>query len=60
MGLTREQIEAYNENGFVVAKGVLDASDTQPVIDELVEFIDHRARELFEQGKITNMYANIL
>ncbi len=57
MGLTREQIEAYNENGFVVAKGVLDASDTQPVIDELVEFIDHRAKELFEQGKITNMYA---
>ena len=45
MGLTREQIEAYNENGFVVAKGVLDTSDTQPVIDELVEFIDHRARD---------------
>ena len=56
MGLTKEQVEAYNEDGFVLAENVLDLSDTQPVIDELVEFIDRRSSELFEQEKITDLY----
>ena len=56
MGLTIEQLAEYDDRGVVVARGVLEQDDLQPVIEELCEFIDSRARELQIAGKINQLH----
>ncbi len=56
MGLTLEQLAEYDQQGVVVARGILEEYDLQPVIDEIVEFIDSRARELHTGGKIEHLH----
>ena len=56
MKLTAEQTEAFDTYGYIIAQGVLTAEDLQPVIDELSDFIDQRARDLKAEGKIENLY----
>ena len=51
MKLTPEQIEEFQTRGVLIAKNALTHEDLQPVIDEICEFIDHRALELKEAGK---------
>ena len=58
MALTIEEIGTYNTQGFVLAKDVLNPSDTKPVIDELEAFIDGQAQELYDQDKITDLHKN--
>ncbi|NKB65685.1 MAG: mitomycin antibiotic biosynthesis protein [Candidatus Latescibacteria bacterium] len=58
MALSPEQIRAFEEDGVLVARGVLQAEDLQPVIDELEEFIDNRAQLLHKEGKITDLHAH--
>ena len=58
MKLTADQIEAFNINGFIIAPGALTDKDLQPVINELSDFIDQRARALQAEGKIENLYEN--
>ena len=52
MALSREQIREFEEEGVLVAQGVLSAADTQPVIEELEGFIDSRALALHGESKI--------
>ncbi len=56
MKLTAEQIETFRADGFLVARGALTHADLQPVIDELSDFIDERARELKAGGQIEDLY----
>lgn len=56
MGLTDDQVTAFEERGVVVAEGILTDSDLAPVIDAVCEFLDHRARELQAAGKIETLY----
>ena len=46
MKLSDDQIGRYEQDGWLLAKGVLSDEDTQPVIDELSAWIDERANAL--------------
>ena len=58
MKLTDEQIQFFNDNGYLVAEGVVTEADMAPVIAEYSDWIDKRARELQAQGKITDLCEN--
>ena len=55
MQLTTEQVEEFHTRGVLIAKAVLNNEDLQPVIDEICDFIDHRAHELKAEGKIEDL-----
>ena len=55
MSLTDAQLSAYHNSGVVIARGLLEPDDLQPVVDEISEFIDRRARELQRAGKIADL-----
>ncbi len=52
MRLTQEQKETYKTQGVLVVKDALTDKDTQPVIDEIEDWISERANDLKQQGKI--------
>lgn len=56
MSLSAQQIETYHNDGVIVARGILTDADLQPVIDELSEWIDKRARALHVEGKIEDLH----
>ena len=56
MSLATEQLAEYDDRGVVVARGILEQEDLQPVIDELCEFVDSRARELHIAGRIEQLH----
>jgi phytanoyl-CoA hydroxylase len=56
MKLTDDQVAQYSEDGWLIAQGALSHADTQPVIDELTEWIDKRADELHSEGKIEDLH----
>ena len=58
MSLSPDQVEEFRRTGFTIARQVLTAADLQPVIDELCDFIDRRARELKAEGKIDDIHAD--
>src|SRR5689334_10243382 len=56
MKLTQEHISLFYSQGFLVIENALTDSDFQPVIQEINQFIDTRAKQLKEQEKIDNLY----
>jgi hypothetical protein len=58
MSLSREQILDYQTNGYVIAQDVFTDTDLQPLIDEIEYLIDERARVLYEEGKLEQLYEN--
>ncbi len=56
MLLSDEQVKHFEENGFLIAEGILTEDDLMPVQLELEEFIGRRARELHGEGKITDLF----
>jgi hypothetical protein len=58
MSLSLQQIIDFQTNGYVIADNVLTDADLQPVIDELSQTIDNRARALQAEGKLTDLYEN--
>lgn len=56
MKLSHEQIEQFNDEGFLVVENSLEDSDLDPVIQEYEDHIDRRARELFTDGKISQLH----
>ena len=55
MGLTTEQVDAFKNDGVVVVEGVFTDVDLQPVIDGYSRWIDGRAKQLFDEGKISDL-----
>lgn len=55
MSLTEEQIRAFRDEGVLVAENVLTDADVAPVIAEYEAWLDRRARQLQEAGKITGL-----
>ena len=55
--LTTEQLERFDREGFVVVEEVFTDADLQPVIDEITEAVDVRARELVAAGELSRTYA---
>ena len=56
MGLTRDQVGAFRDEGVLVVEGVLGEDDLALVIAEYTEWIDHKARSLASEGKIQELY----
>lgn len=56
MQLTQEQIDRFRRDGVLVAPNVVTEADLQPVIDELSELIDRKARKLQAEGKLTDLH----
>ena len=56
MRLKVEQIEQFEEKGYLIAEGALEDSDLEPVIEEYEAHIDQQARELLAAGKISELH----
>jgi len=56
-GLTAEQIEAFDHEGYLVLDALLDDDDLQPAIDDIEREIEMRATELVRAGKLSQSYA---
>lgn len=56
--ITDDQKKFFYENGYLLLPKVLDDNDLKDVIAELDYEIDMRAKQLFENGEISGIYAN--
>ena len=54
--ISKKQKEFFNENGFLIIEKVLQETDLQDVIDELNSEIGIRAKQLFGDGELSNLY----
>ena len=51
--LTAEQMEHFEEEGYLLLRGMLDVDAViQPIIDEYHGVLDNLARELYATGQI--------
>lgn len=55
MSLTSEQISFFNENGYVIAPGILTDQDFAPLEAEVQAWISEKARDLFERAEIEDL-----
>ncbi|HIM56124.1 MAG TPA: mitomycin antibiotic biosynthesis protein [Candidatus Latescibacteria bacterium] len=58
MSLSEDQIQEYGAKGVLRVRGALSFEDLQPVIEELEEIIDRRARQLHAEGEIEELWEN--
>lgn len=58
MRLSIEQIIEFQTNGVLIVKDALTDQDLQPLIDEISNVIDERARDYYEKGKIQELHEN--
>ena len=54
--LNTEQCQAFDEQGYLLVRGVLDEGDFAPLGRVISSAIDHRAKALYDKGKISNLY----
>ena len=57
MKLSESQVQAFQDDGCLVAENVVTDADTAPVIAEYEAWIDRRAQALLAEGKITDTAA---
>ena len=57
--LTTEQRQAFDEQGYLIVRGVLDEGDFDPLRRVISSAIDHRAKELYDQDKISSLYEDL-
>jgi hypothetical protein len=57
MALTKQQLQQFEQNGFLIVEQALQDSDIDPVIEEYQSYIGQRAEQLLAQGKIKQLYA---
>ena len=57
--LTTEQRQAFDEQGYLIVRRVLDEGDFDPLRRVISSAIDHRAKELHDQGKISSLYEDL-
>ena len=58
MGLTPQQLDHFNAEGYLLLRGALHDQDLDPVIQEYEAHIDRRAQELLAQNKLTQTHAD--
>ncbi|WP_409344090.1 phytanoyl-CoA dioxygenase family protein [Paenibacillus sp. MBLB4367] len=56
MKLTEKQVKQFHEEGYLVVENALNEADLAPVIAGIERFIDRRANELKEAGKIAELH----
>ncbi|MGH0038510.1 MAG: phytanoyl-CoA dioxygenase family protein [Myxococcota bacterium] len=52
MSLSPGAVQQFRDRGFVVVPDLLGPADLSPLIAEIEDWVDHRARELFARGQI--------
>jgi phytanoyl-CoA hydroxylase len=55
--LTTEQKQQYEEQGFVLLRGLLQPDELQPLIREIEAAVDRLAREYLAEGRLTGLHA---
>lgn len=58
MKLSQAQIDQFRRDGFLVVENILSDADLNPMIGELSEWIDARAKQLHAEGKIKDLHAD--
>ncbi len=59
-GLTTDQVDQFEEQGFLLVKDVLDPEDDlDPIIVEYEGVLDRLANELFEAGEVSSRYEEL-
>lgn len=59
MPLTQEQLKFFDNEGYLVAAGVIPRNYIHSLQDELDQVIDAKAREYKESGEITELYEDL-
>src|SRR5687768_9685443 len=54
--LSPEQMEFFDREGYVIVEGLFSDGDLQPVIDEIHQEVNRRARDLVAQGELSRTY----
>lgn len=58
--LTSDQVAQFNDQGFLVVKGLLDpAEDIDPIIKEYYGILDDLVETLFARGEISSRYEDL-
>ena len=58
MRLLDSQISSFYEDGYLLLEDWLDEGDLRPVIEEYSTIIDERAQRLYQEGKVSSLYAD--
>ena len=58
MTLTKEQLEHFKVEGYVVLEAALQDVDFEPVIQDYEAVIDRLAKDLYAEGRISQLYAD--
>lgn len=58
-GLSAEQQAFFEQEGYLVVEDVFTEADLQPVIEEITDAIDVRAKELIEEGELSRDYSEL-
>lgn len=56
IALTHQEIQFFNHEGYWVVENLFTDNDLQPVIDEISEEVDRRARELVGTGELSRPF----
>ena len=56
---TAAQRQAFDEQGYLLVRGVLDEEDFAPLHRIISSAIDQRAKELYDKGKISSLYEDL-
>lgn len=57
-GLNEQQLTAFMNDGCLLLEDVLTPDDLQPLIDDIVETIDRKAREAISGGSLSDPFEN--
>jgi hypothetical protein len=58
--LNTQQIGQFHEQGYLIVEDIFDPKeDLDPVIEEYKHVLDNLARELFERGEVSSIYADL-
>ena len=57
-GLSEEQLSSYLNDGFLLLEDVLSPDDLQPLIDDIADEIDRKARAACATGKLSDPFEN--
>ena len=58
MTLTKEQLEHFKEEGYVVLEAALQDVDFEPVVQDYEDVIDKLANDLHAEDRISQLYAD--
>ena len=59
MILNQQQIDSFQENGFLAVENVLNAEDLQPLLEEYDALLSQITEELFLKGKLSSKYEGL-